>query len=389
MLDPDDSLYLHEQYKFGSREKEHAEFEDHVRRVLDAQKALAAEHSPGNPKRVFHAKSHACLAGSLRLLEDRPQITRQGIFGENAKAAYSVLARFSGGVGFDQHDLKPDVRGLALKIFGVADDTTAADTQVARTVDFLMTNSTNPFGKDHDEFVQFMEASLASAQFIGFLIRHPKVARLLIKASFRSIPSLATEQYWSGHAYLLGPRQAMKFNVRPIADGPADFGDELRQENEILQSSLGAVGDKLSDQLTHWFEARGERHSKVNPDYLSLELRDRLRRGPIKFVFSVQLEKDPQTTPIEDALVEWKESDSPSIPVAELVLDREIEPHVCEVARFTPGHCIPEHRPLGNMGRGRLFAYDASQRGRHAATEEEIEQTLFTGRVASRITDEG
>jgi catalase len=100
-------------------------------------------------------------------------------------------------------------------------------------------------------------------------------------------------------------------------------------------------------------------------------------------VFSVQLEKDPQTTPIEDALVEWKESDSPSIPVAELVLDREIEPHVCEVARFTPGHCIAEHRPLGNMGRGRLFSYDASQRGRHAATEEGIEQTLFTGRVAS------
>ena len=57
---------------------------------------------------------------------------------------------------------------------------------------------------------------------------------------------------------------------------------------------------------------------KVVPNYLGIELRNRLQRGPIKFTFSVQLEKDPQATPTEDGLVEWKESDTPSVPVAEL-----------------------------------------------------------------------
>ena len=98
--------------------------------------------------------------------------------------------------------------------------------------------------------------------------------------------------------------------------------------------------------------------------------------GPIKFVFSVQVEKDPHTTPIEDSLVEWKENDSPSIPVADLVLDREIEADVCRDLRFTPGHSIPAHRPLGNLGRGRIFTYQASQNGRHAPSEEP-EERLF------------
>ena len=160
-----DELYVHEQYKFGSKEKERTEFEDHVRRVIEAQKTLAAEHSPGNPRRVFHAKAHACLAGTLTLLDDRPETTRHGIFGTSGKSAYNVLARFSNGVGFEQHDLAPDVRGLALKIFGVG----GASASAAQTVDFLMTNSPNPFGKDQEEFVQFMEANVGKG-LLPFLI---------------------------------------------------------------------------------------------------------------------------------------------------------------------------------------------------------------------------
>ena len=38
MLDTNDEMYVHEQYKFGSKEKELAEFKDHVRRVIEASK---------------------------------------------------------------------------------------------------------------------------------------------------------------------------------------------------------------------------------------------------------------------------------------------------------------------------------------------------------------
>lgn len=350
VTNPIDALYVHERFKHGSREKEIAEFEDHARRVRAVQQTLAGMHSPGMPQRVFHAKAHACLAGTLHLLDDRPSATRHGIFGPGGKPSYNVLARFSSGVGFDQHDLKPDVRGVALKIFAVGAAAGATD-DARRTQDFLMTNSTNPFGNDQQQFVEFMEANLEPVRLAGFLLAHPRIAQLLARATSRIlIPSLATERYWSGHPYLLGPTQAMKFNLRP-----ADSSDGEPAEAQV---------------------------SRLDRDYLRQELRARLAQAPIRFVFSIQLEKDPETTPIEDALIEWKESDSPSIPVAELVLDREVDAQICRKLRFTPGNFVPDHRPLGNMGRGRIFSYAASQMGRQADADAPPEAQLFGGKTA-------
>ena len=116
-----DELYMNERYKFDDKDKEMDEFKRHAERVKMAQATLAKKHSLPHLQRVFHAKTHGCLRGKLNLLEDRPESVRHGIFGPDGKASYNVLARFSNGVGFDQHDLKPDVRGIALKIFGVSD----------------------------------------------------------------------------------------------------------------------------------------------------------------------------------------------------------------------------------------------------------------------------
>jgi hypothetical protein len=369
-------LYARERFKFGDRAREIAEFEGHAQRVRDAQATLAQRHVQGNPQRVFHAKIHACLAGTLRLIDDRPERTRHGIFGTNAKEAYRVIGRFSSGVGFEQHDLKPDVRGLALKVFGAQDAASAGDAH--RSVDFLMTNSTNPFGADQEEFVQFMEANVDSgvlgARLVAFLVGHPAIARLLVNATLRVVPSLAMEQYWSGHPYLLGPHQAMKFNVRPASDEQLATGHDLRDEAAHFQT---AADDALESRIERWFALQRSGAFKMDPNYLRHELQDRLQRGPLRFLFSVQLEKDEETTPIENALIEWKERDSPSIPVAVLTFDRAIDSSVCERLRFTPRHYVPDHRPLGNLGRGRIFTYEASQSGRHARTDEPKEEELF------------
>jgi len=373
-------LYVDEHYKFGAKEAELAEFMDHARRVREVQTALAAKHSDGTAARVFHAKSHGCLAGRLTLIDERPEFTRHGLFGA-ASTAYNVIARFSNGVGLEQHDLKPDVRGLAFKVFGVRGSSAAISDQKPRTVDLLMTNSTNPFGSDQEEFVQFMEANakpgVLNAHLIGFLSAHTDVARLLIKATLKFVPSVATERYWSGHAYLLGPQQAMKFNVRPIEQKRSESDEELLKETAKLAQISDAPGDGLESRVKRWLQMRTVTNSVIDPNYLGFELRDRLRRTPIKFVLSVQLAKDAQRTPIENGLMEWKEADSPSVPVAELTLDREIDTGDIRNLRFTPGHFIPEHRPLGNLGRGRVFAYESSQMGRHADIDEPDENRFF------------
>jgi catalase len=385
MSEPNGELYKNERYKFDSKELEEEEFRGHERRVQEAQKRLEEKHKLGRPRRVFHTKTHACLKGKLNLLEDRPESTRHGIFASGGKTSYNVLARFSNGVGFEEHDLKPDVRGIALKIFGVDDSSADAVGQGPRTLDFLMTNSPTGFGQDQEEFVEFMEANVnpgALGLNLGrFLFEHDEVAKLLLKATLKIVPSVTSEQYWSGHAYLLGPDRAMKFNVRPSDDAATEVKDEdLRREMSEFDSRLGSVGEGVRQKIEHLIRTLTEDASAaVNPNYLRADLLERVRRGPVKFIFSVQLEKDTESTPIEKGLVEWKESDSPSIPVAELVLDQQDRSLDSENLRFSPGHRIPAHRPLGNLGRGRVFAYEASQSGRHAAQAEPDESMFFGG----------
>lgn len=338
------TLYRHEQYKFGSQAAEEAEFRRHVERVLAAQQEVARRQDSPVNRRVFHAKSHGCLAGTLTLRPDRPASVRHGLFGDGGKQRYNVLARFSNGVGEVRHDLKPDVRGIALKIFG-GEDVDAVSGAVTQTgVDWLLTNSPNPFGRDQAEFVEFMEANLHPlTRLPAFLLEHPRIAALLLKVTTVPVASLVTQQYWSGHAYLLGPDRAMKLNVTPAAG---------------VQS--GAVSELLG------------------ADHLREDLVRRLHDGPVRFSLNVQLDVSPALTPVEDALVEWEESISPSIAVADLELTREIAGLDAEALRFTPAHFIAAHRPLGNIARGRLFTYHASQEGRGAMPRDPAEEDVFS-----------
>ena len=374
-------LYRNERFKFGSKASEEAEFADHVARVHAVQERLAREHFAGVRKRVFHAKKHANLLGTLSLRHDRPAVVRRGIFADEAKQRYNVLARFSNGVGTEQHDLKPDVRGVALKIFGVGASPTATPAEM-RCVDWLMTNSTNPFGRDQEEFVEFMEANAGSAlDLAGYLAHHSKVLELLIKATARVVPSLATERYWSGHPYLLGDDAAMKFNIAPTVDVDPSAGivhdhAEAGRLNSLVQRAANETGG-IEERIARWFALHAPGASPLHSDYLRRDLLHRLAKAPLRFTLSVQLEKSAESTPIEDTLVEWKETDTPSLPVADLELDRESTEVDNESLRFTPAHFIAAHRPLGNLARGRLFTYNASQDGRRAATADPPESAIF------------
>jgi catalase len=330
------TLYKREEWKFDPKnpERELAEFREHEERVKRVQAHLAAKSS-GNVRRVFHAKSHGCLLGELRLLSSRPDKTRHGIFWNRAPDKYSVLARFSNGQGTIDRDLLPDVRGVALKIFGVQPG-------AEQTIDFLMTNSRVAFGKDHAEFVEFMEASKDGIPGLGFGLRHPRVVFNLLKCICppRSVAELT---YGSGHAYLLGPDSAMKLKLEPHVDHVGFF--------DAAAARIHLIDDR---------------------DFLGHELEERARTKGVRFTLSVQLENedDPAATPIEDALFEWTEESSPPLPVAELVFDpqpmTDARREYVDTLSFNPWNYHPEHRPLGNLARGRLFSYSASREGRAA-----------------------
>jgi catalase len=331
---PDFKLYRREAWKFDpdGPDKERAEFVAHEAVVRQVQDHLAAK-SGGPARRVFHAKSHGCLLGELRLLPDREKVARQGIFADEASTVYPVLARFSNGKGTIEADVSPDVRGVALKIFKTRP-------QSQQTVDFLMTNSRVAFGKDHAEFVEFMEASKDGLPGPTFAARHPRVIFSLIKCIFQP-HSVCELTYGSGHAYLLGQNRAMKMKLEP---------------HHEHQGFFDAAAAKF-----HLIEDR---------DFLRHELEQRASTKGVRFTLSVQLETEDElaATPIEDALFEWSEETSPPLPVAELVFDAQTvtdaRREYVDTLSFNPWDYHPDHRPLGNLARGRLFSYAASREGR-------------------------
>lgn len=379
-------LHPTEKYKFGSEILEKAEFLIHAQKVLAAQAKIQKDTRAAEPARVFHRKSHGCYTGKLILNANRGANLRRGIFSDKAKAEYNVLVRYSNGVSIDQHDLKPDVRGIAMKIFGVED----TENKDLHTLDLLMTNAPTPFGRDQEEFVEFMEAQVDP----GFLhknmalfgVKHPKVAGILAKRTLRVIKSLSKERFWSGHPYLLGKGQAVKFNISPVMEHNGKWGAAHDSfADRLLDAELGVVEGGISKlaEFSEWIKRQLEPVTdRVHKDYLRQELARRAKMAPVHYLLSTQLEKNPGTTPIEDGLREWTEGVSPSLPLADLILDQQdpsnpVQDQLCEKLAFTPGHHHSEHRPLSSIGRGRVFAYEASQRGRGANQTEPDEESLF------------
>jgi len=339
-------LYKNEHYYNNSKEQELASFMDGANRVRIAQQKIAESESAGL-SRVFHTKQHGCFVGKLNILNKRPMDSNKetfvGMFDPENKQSYDVLVRFSNGLGISQHDKLVDVRGMAIKVIDVKNSQTGQ----MQNVDLLMTNSPTPGGKDFLEFADFMDLVAEYGPTVGalFFFPHLRATWSLIKATGiplidnYSVKSMATQRYWSGHPYLLGTDKAMKFNVIPT------------ETQEMSTAEIESMGSNAQSFLFHDLSSRIQDHS-------------------VRFTFALQLEKDPHLTPIEDNLDEWTEKASPSIDVAELVIEKQHDPHTgalhhaCQEMRFTPAHYIPEHRPLSNMGRGRLFAYEASQKGR-------------------------
>jgi hypothetical protein len=97
-----------------------------------------------------------------------------------------------------------------------------------------------------------------------------------------------------------------------------------------------------------------------------------LAQGEACFDFTVQLQTDAASMPIEDPGKEWKESQSPFRKVATIRIprqefDSEAQRTFGENLSFTPWHCLPAHRPLGGVNRARKIVYDVISAFRHEA----------------------
>ena len=121
-------------------------------------------------------------------------------------------------------------------------------------------------------------------------------------------------------------------------------------------------------------------------DAMRLALEETLQTQEVLFEFQVQLRTSEETMPIEDANVEWPESESAYRTVAHLILPRQEiallqKQHAYQNLSFDVWHALSAHRPLGGINRVRRSVYPLSTawRRRREGISHNNELSSFSG----------
>lgn len=304
---------------------------DIMRAQVKARKAAKAAHFD----RAFHAKPLlAATNAEIAFVADLPDELTTG-FAKPA-ARYPMTVRISNAANRPQPDFAPDLRGIAIRI----------DAGESRH-DLLATNFPVSHARDARQFVMFAVATAGGglSRLFGLIglvfsvgpFETIRMMRNIAQGRKHRPASVALETYWSRGAMSWGDL-AVRYLIRPAPDAPP-----------------------------------APAPSRTDPEYLSREAAERLKREPIVFEFCIQRFVDEGKTSIEDTSRRWRETDAPPEVVAYLTipeqdvnaaLARAVAREVAELA-FNPWNTTDSFRPLGNLNRARKVAYDASAAHRH------------------------
>lgn len=293
----------------------------------------------GLDMRNQHPKTHGVVEGMFQVFDSVPDAYRMGVFQEPSRS-FPVSIRFSNGK--EVVDNKPDVRGMAIKLYDVP---TPDGTTIEQ--DFITADCPIFFARNPEHLLQFlkmlgkhraekMEAEVrgASEEEIQSLLFH-QIGEATAPHSFPALSTFFSVlsasplelTYHSQLPYQLG-ELAVKYVVRP------------RDGNQLGQSLDGTV-----DQARHAMQ----------------RLLIDGQRGA-EFEFCVIVQTNDQEMPIEDPTQPWN---GEVIPLALITIPPQnfIEPEKVKAGEnvsFNPWNGLTVHRPLGSLGHLRLQAYRQS-----------------------------
>lgn len=293
----------------------------------------------GSVNRALHARPNLAARATFEVLAGLPEHARAGLFAE--PKSYEAVVRFSNGSSVHQHDKKPDVRGMAVKVMGVGGKKLIPGLENAPTQDFLaILSASQPFRTPEE--------------FVWFVVNARSPATLVPKALFKMGP---------GHLFsLLGKLQkGLGAKLQPLSS---------YRYYSALPFSVGQYAAKFS-----WvpLDAGGSSGAALDPD-LGGGLARQLAAGPVRWELQLQFFTDDKNTPLEDGTVDWE---APWLPVARLTLQQQDVKGAegqalaswAEKLSFDPWHAQEVLRPLGAFMRARNAAYRVSTQARRASPE--------------------
>lgn len=311
---------------------------DEAARHAEAARAMAEMQKRKDERfgagRALHRKAVAAARGRLRVLDGLPDHARHGLFAEPGE--HEVWARLSNGAMDKQSNRRPDIRGFAMRVFGV-DGEAALGGRIDHQDLSLINQTAFAFPDSRHFFGLVLAAGSGPAAVLGWvfktfgLVGGFKQIKKLAATAGKPFTGFATEAFASTLPISCGPA-AVKLRLLPPAG---------------LKPRADVNGDWAGDLAAH------------------------AAAGPLAYRLQLQFFVDEARTPLEDASVEWPESVAPFVDVAELLLeapstDADFIAHV-EAGVFDPWQALAVHRPLGEVMRARKVAYFTSQQARGAA----------------------
>ncbi len=317
--------------------------------------------------RDAHAKGYSALKAEFTVLDNLPKEYAQGFYATPKK--YEAAIRFSNGSSRVMIDKKLGfAQGLAIKIFDVPGQKMTDDEKDAPNMDYNFINHPVFFCNSAEDYT-----------FIGKLFL--KMNDYFEKGIFGK----------AEFAYMWATEMGKAFPGREsLKELKAILGfQDIEPKNPFLYDfwSMGAVrhGDYIAKVRAH---PNADFVSKiitpdVDPQKIDQAFRpaiiSEITKHDFEFDIQIQLCNDLEKMPVEELTEEWKEEDSPFVTVAKLYIPQQEVPedgnfHIMENLSFTPFHTTEEHKPIGNLQRTRLRAYQTASKLRHELNHKKREE---------------
>ncbi|MGK5066123.1 Catalase [compost metagenome] len=314
----------------------------------------------GHATRSVHAKSHGLLHGRLQVLDNLAPELAQGLFA--TPAGYDVVMRISTIPGDILDDNVSVPRGMAIKLLGVPGTQLSsldADAAVApaSTQDFVLVNGPAFLAPSAKKFLGSLKLLASTTdkaprlkQALSTVLQGAEKALEAVGGESGTLKSLGGhpethvlgETYYSQAPILYGAYMA-KVALVPVSPELAGLAG--------APVDLDGKPNGLRDAVVAFFASHAA----------TWEVR-------------IQLCRDIDSMPLEDASVAWPEEDSPYLPVARITAPPQagwseaLSRAVDDGMAFSPWHGVLAHRPLGSIMRVRKAAYAMSARFRFERT---------------------
>lgn len=281
-------------------------------------------------RRPVFLKPHAAARAVFTIRPDLPESLRVGLFSQ--ARSFEAWLRISSDTVPERSDLKTTV-GIGIKLFG-ADGAKLIGNPTDTTFDLIVQNHDVFFVDTAADMCAFTKATFDGADE-AYLAAHPVTAAVL-KEMEKVVPSTLATTYWSVLPYAFGTGRFVKYKLEPetsyTPENPTDRAD---------------------------------------PNYLAMDLRERLARGEARFRFMVQFQTNEADMPLDRATVRWSETDSVPIHVATLVVPAQDitargQVEYGENLAINPWRVTEDHAPQGSVAAARKVIYAASASLRQA-----------------------